>query len=757
MKFTVINTNTASLGITYNIHDNSISGDTRIFVTLADFGDEPNDDFNVSYYSSDFFVFDPSGLVFNPLTPNQAKPIDISIEDTMFTLSVGDYTLDFVLSNTYATDKYVTINLKVIDEEGYIPPSPNEYKLKYYIERPSYRLDIFSFVNPDTILVPKEINGTVDIQYQDKKDVFESIIASNLKLRLESGLDINLEELYTEEENQFKVILTSDNIIKFIGFIKPDGIFEDYIYDRWFLDIQCIDGLSTLKNISFSNENGIIYTGKRSVLSVIYDCLAKTSINLPINISLSVYYDTFDFFLNILESVIINTERYFQNADEPMDCDSVLRSLLTIFNASIIQMNGEWWIYRAIDLKTETVFDRYINGIYSESNEYLPDKIIGSQIDGYEIFHANKNQKKSISGSVQAYKISYQYGPANAVFKNPQLKLSGSGLDIEGWTVHTAPDGEVYRNSSGFGVNSKTEYFDINNVPPLLTLNQTIDIQVGATFTLTLNFSNDSIPPLSTYGLRFAIQIGNQWLQEDGSWTTGGASIYIANSDGTRVIPPDPLPPYSYWTGRGSANYTATIKAPVSGLLNIIVFRDTDPNHLQPTSGGYFSINSIFLSGTNNGDIKGIDYTGQRTRKTSTVTRSNITVNNGDSTSDLFVGTIYKDDADTPTSTWFRGDKPLERKELLSINAEDNLRVAPRPMLIFEGDVYGAMNYLSVISINNFEGKKFHFMRYSYSFDTKIIKMSLREVETAFLEPEDFRVDVRYNFGVPTKVTISGQ
>lgn len=123
--------------------------------------------------------------------------------------------------------------------------------------------------------------------------------------------------------------------------------------------------------------------------------------------------------------------------------------------------------------------------------------------------------------------------------------------------------------------------------------------------------------------------------------------------------------------------------------------------------------------------------------------------------SDLFVGTIYKSDADTPTEKWFRHGESNPPKELLSINAEDNLRLSPRPMIIFEGDVYGYIPFISFIRIDNLNDKKFQPTSYSFDTSTGILSLTSREFSSDYLEEgKDYRVDVKDNYGNETKVTI---
>lgn len=755
----ILQLSTYDLYLTYNIYDDSFSGGTEIRVRAQYYTDEfpqvHEDDYIVEADPMFTFFYDSngSGLFSRFFYVSNISPSTISE-------GVYQYYANVIGVNSQES-KVLNINLKVINED--LTPVENfVYKDKYFIDRNEYSLKIQKLVSPNEIILPVEINGKITHSYQSKNDLFDTIIASNLRLSLESSINLTLEDLYSEEEKTYRVILYRNNKEIFIGFLKPDGIYEDYVSDKWQLEIECFDGLSTLKNISFLNDNGIAFSGRKSAINIIYNCLKKTGLDLPINVNCQIYYpDGFNDYENgVLNAIYLNTERYYQTSNEPMDCENVLQSILKVFNCTIIQMNGEWWIYRSIDLIEDTHFAKYIDGVFAlQQISYYPRISLGSQINDFDIIHCNSNQKKSISPSVQAYRIFYEYGAANNVFSNGSLRLEGAGLNIPGWTVYN-PDGDVYRNDSGYGLSSITKYFN-NNAPALLELNQTVNITEGFVFKLVINFSNESKlrygqTTLSSNGLTFSLGIGNNWLKSDGSWSTSQERIFIKNSDDIKdnVNPPPGNPILIDATfGKGDATYDFTVRAPYSGMLKLIIWRDK-----QETGGGTFKINSIDLAGTNDSDIKGKDYTAQRTRKVSTVTKSNITVNNGDSASDVIIGTIFKSDADTPTTTWWRGDpfgQPTESKEILAINAEDNLRIAPRPMIIFEGDVYGYMPYLSLIRINNFEGKQFQVTDYSYNISSNVLRLTSREFSSDYLDESEFSVYATNNYGNETKVTIT--
>lgn len=760
MPVNSIGVNPGNIALTYNVADQSLTGNTKFTVTLFDIGfsEDPGDVGGVES-TSDKWISYTSDVIFNfdPPTVEATKPkfVNISINPVYFNLPAGEYSYELSLTATNAPERIVPIYLKVIDDTSVIPEPPKTYKEKYNIQHsdPEGIVTVCEIHQLGFLGNSTPVNGTIEYSYQDKKDLFDSIIASSLKMQLEASLELSLQDLYSEEEKTFKVILKRDNKVLFIGFLKPDGIFEDYVYDIWTLSIDAYDGLSTLKNIAFTSDNGTPLSGKYSMFDIIKLCLHKTGLDLPININCDVFYDTYSGFSTFQET-FVNTQRFYQSS-EPMDCEAVLTSILKIFNATIVQMRGEWFIYRPIDLKEITTFTRYVDGLYVGPSVVRPNVSIGSEIDGFDLFHANKVQRKSTAASVPAYRIIYQYGGASSVLNNSGLQLSGSGLDIPGWTVETSIGG-VRRLPGGAGLASDPFTGQGSQDPPLISLNQSIDIVQNSNFVLRIRFGNFNT---NTIGLRFAVWIEDRYFNlEEGQWQTGGVINKVVNStwDGSTFYPGAGTNIEGRkMTGNGDATYEAELRAPVSGKIHVTVFRDRHNVGNVGNPAAEFRIYNIEII-PSGGNVKSRDYTGRRKSRTSTVTKANETVYNGDSKSDLYVGTIYKKDADTPTEKWYRAGR-TESKELLEINAEDNLRLSPRPMFVFEGDLYGNSGgfipYLSVISINGIPGK-YQPVNWSFQTNTGVLKLTSREFSSDYINPDDFFIDIKDNMGEETQVKI---
>ena len=156
-------------------------------------------------------------------------------------------------------------------------------------------------------------------------------------------MDLTLEDLYTENEQDFTVRLYKNGKVVFIGFLKPDGIYQSFTRDIWTISMDCIDGLGAISNLSFVQPNGFRFIGKMSAIDIIYNCLRRTGISLPINTSINTVYDGLirSPNMDVLTKVKMNADRFFradgQNTGDGtiMSCEEVLKSVLDVFCACI--------------------------------------------------------------------------------------------------------------------------------------------------------------------------------------------------------------------------------------------------------------------------------------------------------------------------------------------------------------------------------------------------------------------------------------
>ena len=607
--------------------------------------------------------------------------------------------------------------------------------VKYYLTYKGIEGDVYLFEIYENGFEgePVEIHGYVNHDYAARKDLVQPTVASSLDISLEADENLTLQDLYTEEESKFKCSLKRNEQTIFYGILKPDGIWEDFVSNRWEISMDAMDGLSILKDLSFVKDDGTFYGGKITQFEALKQCLHRIGYDLPINISKDLpVYDGFVGASSILSAVQMNADRFYQDAQKNniMDCESVLKSILEPYSATVIQMNGEWWVFRAIDVKNEMEFYRYDLEDVKTDVVWNASMNLGSHIDNFDIHHARANQKRSITASAQAFRVNYKYGLVRSLVSNPNIKANGS-LTAEGWSISN-PSGVVSSNPSGSGIiiteASGGDYDEIIRTNPSLFVNENDNLKIiykfktgGTMFSghITVMTENHFFKPSENkWALKSEQTAGNDWVEPEN---------VALNSE---------------------IEYTLNLP-PIVEDSNLVFILKVWGGSGTYTSWDDVFINFIDIIPNTDANYKGEFHTAQRLTRISSVTKADKTVSVGDSLSDIYLGTLYKADG-SPTEFWNGTTKPL-----LQLMVEDALKIAPRPMYFFEGDVFGYFPYLSNILINNVPGK---YQVSKYSFDTRknVNKANFSEFDKVDLvQGTDYRYEFDYDYGNETKVTIA--
>jgi hypothetical protein len=615
-------------------------------------------------------------------------------------------------------------------------------KLKYFIEWKDvecidYLVRIYKKGYTGTAT---QVFGYGTLQYGSVDDNLSPIRGNGLNLNLEADSTLTLEDLYTEEENQFTVKMYRKNKLLFDGFLKPDGVYQSFVYDRWVLNMTCVDGLGILKDLAFVKPNGLQWSGKQKAIDIIYNCLVRTNLSMNINTSVNIYYDglTASDILDPLTQIYLSVDRFIKDDNNTiMDCNAVLTSVLNLFNANICQMEGQWYIYRANELYDNAIvkFRQYskTNNAYIQLNTRNLGFNLGSHIDNYYPHHAGGNQQIEIKGSVSAARINYKYGFLKSLNTNPNLNHTGK--TYPGWTVISAPF-IVLDPTKTLGVLSNpigsysTQFPLIRSGGITLTQNDVLKINIQANRTNVYENAQGVFQTRFLVTLTDSNSIITYWLKKDGSWADSQTFIDIEMLDSMNIeINANPLP------------YTSEI--------NYTIYQARGA-----TSGGLYEVKKFDVqnnSTTGNSGSSGEFHTAQRQNRPSSISTETSEIYNGDSASLVYEGAIYKENQSSLTSLWFRREK-TESKSLLRIAVEDILRMSPKPAKIFSGDIYGFMPYLSVISINNISGL---FMPIEWIFDAKSNITSVKLLEAFNDELNDIDYKYTLDYGNTVKPTIT--
>lgn len=611
--------------------------------------------------------------------------------------------------------------------------------LKYYLEF----IDLVGVLHRAEINDPNyndnpiQVNGYVEISSGNVDSPIECIRGTGLKLILDANTNLTFSDLYSENERTFKVTYIRDGLTEFVGFLNPEGLFEDYVSDKWTITLICADGLSFLKNLSYvDNDTGEQFRGKQSELEIISNCLKRTDLRRNFNTSIGISYTGQTPNTNVLAETYLNAERFLKddNQDTIMNCDEVLRSVLEKYNAVVQFFQGEWYIYRPIELFnfTSRIFYSYdfTSAPLSPTTKEIDFTYnIGSQIDGFNPFWANTNQQKRIKNSIGAYRINLKYGLIRNALANEFLE-SDNGV-LFNYTINDPSLISFPPEEQGVNIAGSASTVIVATSDPITVSNiDAFEVQF-----VNKSGNDTGTPFVVNNRIGYRVKVSNVtdtfYMSSSGGWTSSIVSIDV-----------DTI--FESFTA-------ATIQSdtvPINGQLTVEI-----QDSLQTASGFFVFVNKISvrpITSTDTG-IRGENHSFEKTVNPSTKILDTKEIFNGDIPSDLYDGTIYKSDEITPTDTWLR-DGFTTPNPILRIMGEDTMSMFQAPSIEFKGDIYGFIPYMSRIIINNNDGIYVP-IEYAYNIKQNTIRLKLRQIYGFF---SGITYEFNFDYGNVVDPTIRG-
>jgi len=613
-----------------------------------------------------------------------------------------------------------------------------KYFIKYYdVEGIEHRVNISSDAYEGT---STQIDGYADIKAGSVDNVDALFKGQGLTINLQADTSQTFSEFFTSEERTYRVEYITLSQTRFIGWIDPEGYYESFITGIWFIKITCLDGLSYLKNLSYVQSNGLIWTGKQSALEIITNCLERTELYMSFYTAIEIYYTGLTQTLDVLDNIYFNSERFVKddNGETIMSCEDVLKDILQIFGASICQWQGKWFIYKINQLFSSqtinTFWYSYQGNVLGGGNRELGVSI-GSEINDINIFHCNENQSIGLEKATAISRIYYKYGFLRTLNENYDLLNNGSS-DILGWDVIKASAIDLIRISDTEG---QIEVYDTLSGSPSIVIQNTdgMALSQGQSMAITIIAQSNDIPEPNSSLLRYAISFvpddeptETYWQTVDEGWGTTRENLGTwVNTFGWQTIEIE----------------SSTVLADGTVFIHIV----------EAYEGSvYIDSISFTLGEKNTEQIKGQVWTFENEDVTSSRTMENIEVYNGDNADEFYIGTIYKADQVTKTSTW-RRNGGTEDLPIIHILGQDIMRLRQENALIFTGDVKGYLDYLSIVEIDGFNGL-FCILEYNYDTRNDITSLKLKNFYGGDITNLDIGDSPVLDYGNTVKPTIIG-
>jgi len=609
-----------------------------------------------------------------------------------------------------------------------------------------------------------EVSGRCIVNYVDIDGHFEPIRGLGMTMQLDASIELPFDDLATENERQYKATLLMAGNVIFVGFIEPEGIFEDWVSDRWTMDISVNDGLGYLENLSYVNDNGLPFTGFQTHLEIIKNCLNRTGISLDINTKLDIEYVGQVAGQDVLNNAKALTQRYFrEDEDTIMDCKEVLTSILNIYNACICQQSGQWWVFKASEMKKPQFGGIFFYSYDSDGVVKSPatrnlviNRLIGSHIDNAAIFHCNENQRKEKRSSLSSFRVNYKYGLLDSIFVNEDMSIVGqigTTGSLNGWTylntskvLYNAFDNVSYVTLLAF--RGQDDLFTGDTPLPVI---KTEDIDIIANVQLVFDMSFITERFINSILCRINLKVGttDYYLDLENGWIetgSGDENIFLTGPRNSE----DSFEDYKITT------------APALGD-GIITFTFMQPRTYWPISPNTRKVwlKSFKVFPSTDNSINGVFHTITRNETKSNRVDDVLEVYNGDNVANIYEGSIYKSDGETRTQLWRRRvnfpQTPTEiimaQKPLLRLLAEERINVLSSIQTLFTGDIYGYVPYLSKVTISGIPGI-FLFISHSYDTYSNITSLALLQIYDTTVNDVSYEFEIDY--GNTVKPTIKG-
>ena len=268
---------------------------------------------------------------------------------------------------------------------------------------------------PDFYGVTRALIGTPDLfslsYISDTKDKGQTIMSTEADINIYQDDYFNIDNLATSGETDIKIQYYESDLLVWSGFVLPD-FFEVDIKPNPIISMVATDRLGVLKEIDFKGERQI-------PRDIVLDCLANTGLTLDSTI---IYQNSY------FETTTINLERY-----DGMSCYDVLTSVLTAFNAKVVQYGNKWNIINKLTLETRQT----------------------SSIIQVGLVHVNgRREIKPVASEVS---MKMEFGGSQHYPKNWNFKKSGGEQPFKDWTVQPTDRENTYQ-VKGYTVDGSVQY-----------------------------------------------------------------------------------------------------------------------------------------------------------------------------------------------------------------------------------------------------------------------------------------------------------
>ena len=262
------------------------------------------------------------------------------------------------------------------------------------------------------------IEGTGDLFILEYKRSDDYILSTIADIQIFSDANFNIVGLKTSDETELKAYFYVNNVLKWQGYILPD-FFQTGITGTDAISMTATDRLSVLKDVPLDYS-----LDKLSYIQLITECLAKTGLSLNCNVVADFMLDGMPSTFHIMNCYVDHSR--ITNRNKSLSAYDVLRSVLVMLNAQIVQWAGEWWIVNRYQLRNGggRVYNYTTSGTFNTSGTFTPTSIPFGMVEA--------NGRRSIEPVASQTSVFMEFGGVRRYPDDYEFRNYNNGY--AGWT-----------------------------------------------------------------------------------------------------------------------------------------------------------------------------------------------------------------------------------------------------------------------------------------------------------------------------------
>jgi len=174
------------------------------------------------------------------------------------------------------------------------------------------------------------------------------VYGSEAVLKFFADADMEFLSLFTSDSKKYRIDHYFNESLMGSWFLEPEKWSEPLTAPPYIVEATATDGLGSLKDLNFTDENGDAYTGRKTFLEIIKLILDKTGLTLAINTSVAWKETTQTAGTDPLAIHTIDCKIFAE-----LNCYEIIEQLLT--GCRLFQRLGQWWIISNDQFENDTI------------------------------------------------------------------------------------------------------------------------------------------------------------------------------------------------------------------------------------------------------------------------------------------------------------------------------------------------------------------------------------------------------------------